>query len=151
MQYEVLQYGYLGLLAFIVFYCFKLISSFHSSNKPFKQTIILITLFLVISLGGGAAGYMWSLEEKKALKLQETKADIIEKQILIARERLIANTEELRNSRRYMLSKATNTFMDEKVRGYARATAKEINQYIQEQESNYEKEVASINTAFEAK
>jgi len=150
MQFDVLQYGYLGLLAFALFFCHKIISSFQSSTKPFGQTVVLVCLFLSVSVAGGVAGYFWAEKELQVAQTKESSLSIIRDQIELARARLEENTAGLRSAMSKALEEANNAHKLESDRDIAMKRVEQISGLIQLREISYQDELNSIKEAFRA-
>lgn len=151
MVLNVLQYGYLGLLALMLYFCYKIISNYQKNNQPFSQTFILVLIFLGISCLGGYIGYLWADKELKVAESKETSLTILKDQILAARERLENNKKTLREAQAKFLEDTNAAYKLDDARNAAFQRAKEIEAFIDQQEANYQKEIKEIGVAFNNK
>jgi hypothetical protein len=149
MQFYVLQYGYVGLLALVLFFCYRIIiSSFQTSNKPFSQTVFLVCLFLIISVASGVAGYFWADKELQVEKTKESSLSIIRDQIDLARSRLNENLASLKSAEAKALETATSEYESDFDRENAMKRVEKISELIRQCEIAYNDELASIKEAF---
>lgn len=148
MQFYVLQYGYLGLLALVLFFCYRIIASFQTSNKPFSQTVFLVCLFLIISVASGVAGYFWADKELQVEKTKESSLSIIRDQIDLARSRLNENLANLKSAEAKALETATSEDKCDFDRENSMKRVEKISELIRQCEIAYNDELASIKEAF---
>ncbi|WP_373072746.1 hypothetical protein [Sulfurimonas sp.] len=151
MILNILQYGYLGLLAIMIYLCYKIISNYQKHNTPFIQTIILVIIFLGISCVGGYMGYLWADKELKVALSKETSLTIMKEQIQAARKRLESNKKTLKKAQAKALNDANAGYMLDGARDIAFKRAKDIENFINKQEENYQKEIKEIGIAFNIK
>lgn len=136
-QFELIQYGYLGLLMFMLYHSSKIIQLYIQTEKQNITTIILIGMFILLSIIGGIAGYSWS---KIELEATNKKQNEIEK----ARLRLQNNTDKLRNMRIKFLEETVELSNTDKMKKEYKTQANEISNIINEHEKNYQNELDSL-------
>ena len=95
---DFLQFGYLGLLAMLVFLCYRIIEGSYASGRSFNQTLVILCFFSLVSLIGGGTGYLWASKELEVAKAKESTASILKKQIIAAREAHIKSMEPLQSA-----------------------------------------------------
>lgn len=149
MQLEVLQYGYLGLIGLLMYLSYRIISGFHRSEKPFIQTILLVLLFMLISVAGGAAGYFWATKELEVAQEKGTYLTLVEKQAQIAQLRRDETVNELEEQRKKALTKANNSYSTREDQDSAMKRADLIHIFIKQTEENYQKELRALKELFD--
>jgi hypothetical protein len=76
-----LQYGYLGLLALLIWLCYKIIEQSPNANRSFSQTIWMLVAFSIASIICGLAGFLWASKELEISKSKEGVAALLKQEI----------------------------------------------------------------------
>ena len=103
-QFNLIQYGYLGLLAMMLAIGGKSVNTYLKSSNPPKHGVLLIVLFFLLSVTGGVFGYIWAAKELKSSLAKKSTVAIIESEISKARERLERSLEPLYYARNAALN-----------------------------------------------
>jgi hypothetical protein len=147
-QFTIIQYGYLGLLAFMVYRSSQLVRTYITATNPPKSSISLLIVFLLLSVIGGVFGYLWAGKDLEASQKRNVTAAIIQQEITNARSRLNSAVAPLYSARNKALEESVNFANIEEWQVKARTQAQFISQVIDEQELQYQKELDQIATAF---
>ena len=147
-QFELIQYGYLGLLALMVFLGGQSVNAYIKSTKPPKHSVILISSFLLLVVVGGVFGFLWADKELQSSEAKKSTATIIQKEISVARERLYLSVKPLYAARDNALEQSVYDGNSKESQEIYRTSAKEITEMIEMQENRYEKELQNITKAF---
>lgn len=147
MASQLLQFGYLGLLALLIILCYQVIERSTKSQRPFKETLIILVFFSLISLIGGAAGYLWASKELEVAKTKESTAAILKQQVNAIRE---AHLNSMRPLQAALNNAAEN--LNESVLSSNRqehiAEINQINAEIQSREVQFSKTISNLNGVF---
>lgn len=144
---EFLQFGYLGLLALLVVLCYRIIESSTKHQRPFKETLIILIFFSLVSLVGGGAGYFWASKELEVAKAKESTAAILKQQINTIRQSHLESIAPLQVA----LKNATEKMADSVSRSTRQEHMTEINQInalIQKREAQLDKSISALNGVF---
>ncbi len=77
-MFNFLQYGYLGFLASIIYCCYKIIQN-EKTDRTFKQTCVILALFVLIGLIAGGVGYIWTAKKLEASQIMERQIEALRK------------------------------------------------------------------------
>ena len=144
---EFLQYGYLGLLAMLIYLCFKVIDGSKKNDRTFNQTLVILFFFSLISVAGGSTGYFWASKELEVAKKIESSATILKQQIEASRISFNLSIEPLNKA----LDGAVNNFnisVLNSTRSEYMAEVKEINSIIQSRQNTYNSEIEALKIVF---
>jgi len=147
-QFNLIQYGYLGLLALMVFLGGQSVNAYIRSPSPPRHSVILISTFLLLVVLGGVFGFLWADKELQSSETKKSTAAIVQSEIAVARERLNASVKALYVARDKALEQSTYGGNLSSAQEVSRTRAKEITQMIEMQEARYEKELQNITNAF---
>jgi hypothetical protein len=147
MIVEFLRYGYIGLLALLLFLCYLIIEGENSKGRAFSQTLILVGVFSTISLIGGVAGYFWASKELEITQKKESVLTIKNQQISITRQHFETSIQSLQVA----LDKAVASLNESVLDSTRQTKLKEIVQIteiIQHREAAYTNELQEITKVF---
>lgn len=144
---QYLQFGYLGLLALLVVLCFRIIEASLKNQRPFRETIIILICFSLISIVGGVAGYLWASKELDVAKTKESTAEILNKQLNAIREAHLRSMNPLQSALDNASNKMSNSVLNTTRKEYI-SEINEINAIIQERETQLNKNISLLNEVF---
>ncbi|WP_157958780.1 hypothetical protein [Salinicola sp. RZ23] len=147
MVSEFLKFGYLGLVAMLVYLCYRIIEGSKSGGHSFKETIIILCFFSLVSLIGGGSGYLWAEKELEVAKTKESTASILKQQLLAERESHEKAVEPLQNA----LDGAAESFNSSVLNSTRQEYIQEINQLnklIQTREDAFSNRVQALKDVF---
>jgi uncharacterized protein YpmB len=124
------------------------VNAYLKSDTPPKHSVLLITMFLLLVVIGGAFGFLWADKELKSSEAEKSTATIIQSEIAQARSRLNASVESLYLARGKSLEQSVYGGNLQSTQEMHRTRAKEISEMIEIQEERYAKELQSITAAF---
>ncbi|MCQ4266750.1 hypothetical protein NAV28_05920 [Pseudomonas stutzeri] len=144
---QFLQFGYLGLLALLIVLCYRVIEGSTKSQRPFKETLIILVFFSLISLVGGGTGYLWASKELEVAKTKESTAAILKQQVNAMREAhlnsMLPLQVALNNAAENLSESVLSSNRQEHI-----AEINQINSAIQARESQFSKTISDLNGAF---
>jgi len=105
-----LQYGYLGLIGLVIVLSYQIVIK--ESARPFKQTIILLMVFIIVSLSGGAVGYLWASKELEAANAKKSAIAFVMEQVQSMRENHEKEMEPLQNALSDASKNMTSSLLD---------------------------------------
>lgn len=125
------------------------VNTYIKSKNPPKHSILLIVLYFLLVVIGGAFGFLWSEKELQSSQAKKSIATIIESEVSKARERLDRSVKQLYLARDKSIEQSVfygNNYTTQEIH---RMRAKEITELIEMQEERYEKELKSIANTFQ--
>ena len=147
-QFNLIQYGYLGLLAFTLIVSSQLIKTYITASNPPQRSIFLLVIFFSLSVLGGVFGYLWAAKDLEASQKRNITAATIQQEISNARSRLNSVVGPLYTERNKALQKSVEMATADDTQQKFSDEAMEISNLIREQESRYQDELVAISRAF---
>lgn len=144
---EFLQFGYLGLLAMLIYFCYQIIDGSKESNRTFNQTLIILGFFTLFSLISGGVGYMWASKELEVAKTNESAVSMLKQQIEAIRVVHTKSMEPLKIALNSTVKKY-NSSIYSSTRGEYLNEIDRINGVIQMREKLYHSEIEGIKNVF---
>jgi len=147
-QFELIQYGYLGLLAMMLVLGGRSVNAYIKSTQPPKYSVAIIAMYFLLAVAGGIAGFFWAEKELKSAEAKESTAAIIQSELSQARARLEASVETLKKARDEALAQSIYGGNTPEIQDMYQQKAKEITEMIELQENRFENEMRNISEAF---
>lgn len=147
-QLDVMQYGYLGLVALAFIVVGRTVVTYIKTPTPAKYSIFLISAFLLLSCGLISVGYVWADKELQSSEAKKSTVAIIQSEIASARERLKTTIEPLIKARDKALEQSVYGGNLDSMQEKNRVRAKEITEMIELQEKRFDAELKNISVAF---
>lgn len=145
---DVMQYGYLGLVALALIVVGHAVVTYIKTPNPAKHSIFLISAFLLLSCGLIFVGYIWAEKELRSSEAKKSTATIIQSEIANARARLQTTIEPLIKARDNALEQSVYGGNLDSTQEKNRVRAKEITEMIELQEKRFDEELKNIGVAF---
>ncbi len=147
-QFELIQYGYLGLLAMMLLLGGRSVNAYIKSPRPPKYSVAIIAMYFLLAVAGGISGFFWAEKELKSAEAKKTTAAIMQSELAQARARLEASVKNLKETREQALKQSVNTGNLRDIQEMYRQQAKEVTAMIELQEKRFENEIWNITNAF---
>ncbi|HHQ4785229.1 hypothetical protein ACSZND_07595 [Aeromonas hydrophila] len=147
-QLDVLQYGYLGLVALALMVVGHTVVTYIKTPNPAKYSIFLISAFFLLSCSLILVGYIWAEKELQSSEAKKSTVTIIQSEITNARERLQRTIEPLIKARDKALEQSVYGGNLDSTQENNRVRAKEITEMIELQEKRFNEELKNISVAF---
>lgn len=147
-QLDVMQYGYLGLVALALLVVGHTVVTYIKTPNPAKYSIFLISAFLLLSCGLIFVGYIWAEKELQSSEAKKSTVTIIQSEIANARDRLQRTIEPLIKARDKALEQSVYSSNIESTQKRNRVRAKEITEMIELQEKRFDEELKNISVSF---
>ena len=144
---EFLQFGYLGFLALMIFLCYRIIEGGSNSGRTFRETLVILLFFTLISLIGGSTGYLWASKELEVAKAKESTASILKHQIIAEREAHIRAMQPLQEALDSVARKLNGSVLNSTRREHLDELS-QLNQVIQNREEQLSTKIGALNDAF---
>lgn len=146
--FELIKYGYLGLLAMMLVFGGRSVNAYIKSTAPPKYSMAIIAMYFLLAVAGGISGFFWAEKELKSAEVKESTATIIQGQISQARARLEASVKTLKKARDEALQQSVYGGNSWETQEMHRQKVKDITEYIELQEKRFENELWNITKAF---
>lgn len=146
-MYEFLQFGYLGLLALLIVLCYRIIDDSAKSQRSFKETLVILIFFSLISLVGGGTGYFWASKELEVVKAKESTAAILKQQVNAMRDAHLKSMVPLQSALNNASEKMNESLLNV-TRQEHMAEINQINAAIKERESQLNQNISTLNGVF---
>ncbi|GAB6145306.1 hypothetical protein [Desulfocicer niacini] len=147
-QFELIQYGYLGLLALLILMGGQSVNTYLKSSNPPRFSVLIISIYLLLVVLGGVFGYLWADKELQSSEAKKTTASIVQTEISIARDRLSKSLQPLYIARDKALEMSVYGGNSDAIQEKHSVSAKLITEMIEMQEARYERELENITEAF---
>ncbi|HHW4399795.1 TPA: hypothetical protein ACUNCG_000327 [Aeromonas hydrophila] len=147
-QLNVMQYGYLGLVALALFVVWNAVVTYTKSSQPAKNSIYLISAFLVLACALIFIGYIWADKELQNAETKKTTAMIIQSEIASARQRLLYAITPLIKERDDALKQSVYLGNTNDTQEKNRKKANEIMVMIELHEKRFDEELKNIALSF---
>jgi len=73
----VVQYGYIGLLAYMVVTGSRLVGTYFKAERPPKGSLLVISAYFALAVVGGLSGYLWAQKQLEVSQKQSAIAATI--------------------------------------------------------------------------
>lgn len=147
-QLDVMQYGYLGLVALALVVVGQAVVTYIKTPQPAKHSLLVTFVFLLLACGLIFIGYIWAEKELKSSQAKESTVSMIQAEIGYARKRLEIVTKQLIEERDNALEQSVYGGNLDETQEKNRVRAKEITEMIELQEKRFNEELKSIASAF---
>lgn len=144
---EYLQFGYLGLLALLVVLCYRIIENSTKHQRPFKETLVILIFFSLLSLVGGGAGYFWASKELEVAKAKESTAAILKQQINAIRQSHLESMAPLQAALKDATDKMASSLLSP-TRQEHMTEINQINAVIQDREAQLDQSISALTGVF---
>jgi hypothetical protein len=127
--------------------CYRIIQGSTQSQRSFKETLIILIFFSLVSFVGGGAGYFWASKELEVAKTKESTAAILKQQVNAMREAHLNSMLPLQSALNNAAEEMSKGVLPI-VRQEHMAEIQQINAVIQERESQFNKNISALNGVF---
>lgn len=147
-QLDVMQYGYLGLVALALVVVGHAVVTYIKTPQPAKHSLPVVFAFLLLACGLIFIGYIWAEKELKTSQAKESTVSMIQTEIVNARNRLESVTKPLVEERDNALEQSVYGGNLDSTQEKNRVKAQEITAMIELQEKRFYEELKNIASAF---
>ena len=147
-QFDVMQYGYLGLVALALIVVGNTVGTYIKTPQPAKKSFMLIIFFIALSCSLIFIGYVWADKELQSSETKKSTVSIIQTEIASARERHHSIIQPLIKARDNSLKESVHGGNLDSTQEKYRVNAKEITEMIEFQEKRFDQELKNISVAF---